>query len=173
MIDMVPIRSEMTFASCANGRRGCNETTSTSSSISTAIPPKLRQYRACHCFLSNFSPMYLSDGVGLSRNTRSSRRRSSLHCRRHSRTITHAGRSEDQTWDIGGIVNERQRPINVPSLQNTAQDTLKLQLDALSNNDEPHSDHGILLLYNFALFNPWKRSAYFGRLLDLGQFERT
>ena len=47
-----------------------------------------------------------------------------------------------------------------------------MQLDSLARNDEPHLNHGILLLYNFALFDPWSRSDYFGRKMDLGQFER-
>ena len=39
-------------------------------------------------------------------------------------------------------------------------------------NDEPYSDHGIEVLYRFAAFDPFLRSDYFGRRLDLGQFER-
>jgi len=35
-----------------------------------------------------------------------------------------------------------------------------------------HPDHGIEVLYRFADFSPFERADYFGRSLDLGQFER-
>lgn len=49
---------------------------------------------------------------------------------------------------------------------------MEMQLNALQLNNEPHSDHGIEVLYRFTAFDPFERSTYFGRSLDLGQFER-
>ncbi len=59
-----------------------------------------------------------------------------------------------------------------PSYQHTHQQAVEVQLEALRNNDTPYIDHGIEVLYRFADINPFARSAYFGRSLDLGQFER-
>lgn len=47
-----------------------------------------------------------------------------------------------------------------------------MQLEALRSNNQPYADHGIEVLYRFANFDPFTRSTYFGRPLDLGQFER-
>ncbi|KAK9836239.1 hypothetical protein WJX84_003491 [Apatococcus fuscideae] len=43
---------------------------------------------------------------------------------------------------------------------------------ALHENTRPYHDHGVEVLYRFANFDPFSRTAYFGRSLDLGQFER-
>ncbi|PNH09100.1 hypothetical protein TSOC_004318 [Tetrabaena socialis] len=43
---------------------------------------------------------------------------------------------------------------------------------ALQHNNSPYSDHGVEVLYRFANFDPFVRAKYFGRSLDLGQFER-
>ncbi len=43
---------------------------------------------------------------------------------------------------------------------------------SLRQNNEPYVDHGIEVLYRFADIDPFARSGYFGRRLDLGQFER-
>ncbi|XP_024530642.1 uncharacterized protein LOC112346274 [Selaginella moellendorffii] len=59
-----------------------------------------------------------------------------------------------------------------PTLALTAEDTILQQLDALQENDRPYPDHGIEVMYRFAAFDPFSRSNYFGRYLDLGQFER-
>ncbi|EFN57552.1 hypothetical protein CHLNCDRAFT_21169, partial [Chlorella variabilis] len=45
-------------------------------------------------------------------------------------------------------------------------------LQALKNNNFPHHDAGIEVLYRFAAFDPFARTDYFGVTLDLGQFER-
>ncbi|KXZ52648.1 hypothetical protein GPECTOR_9g693 [Gonium pectorale] len=45
-------------------------------------------------------------------------------------------------------------------------------MQALQNNNVPYADHGVEVLYRFANFDPFKRAQYFGRSLDLGQFER-
>lgn len=39
---------------------------------------------------------------------------------------------------------------------------IKVQLQALQNNDEPYFDHGIETLYRFADVDPFQRSPYFG-----------
>lgn len=49
---------------------------------------------------------------------------------------------------------------------------MEAQLKALQHNNFPTLDHGIEVLYRFANFDPFSRSNYFGRSLDLGQFER-
>jgi hypothetical protein len=59
-----------------------------------------------------------------------------------------------------------------PSFDLTRQTALSLQLEALRNNDTPYPDHGVEVCYRFASFSPWERTNYFGRNLDLGQFER-
>lgn len=43
---------------------------------------------------------------------------------------------------------------------------------ALKDNNTPYIDHGVEILYRFADLDPFVRSAYFGRSLDLGQWER-
>jgi len=57
-----------------------------------------------------------------------------------------------------------------PSLQYSNLQALEVQLSALKNNNEPYLDHGIEVLYRFAGIDPWSRSDYFGRSLDLGGF---
>ncbi|GBG85682.1 hypothetical protein CBR_g40414 [Chara braunii] len=59
-----------------------------------------------------------------------------------------------------------------PRLELTAGASIGAQLAALKNNNRPYVDHGIEVLYRFAGFDPFSRSTYFGRRLDLGQFER-
>jgi hypothetical protein len=64
-----------------------------------------------------------------------------------------------------------------PSYSLSWESAVDVQLAALRNNDRdpsgrPHPDHGVEVLYRFADFNPFERARYFGRSLDLGQFER-
>jgi len=59
-----------------------------------------------------------------------------------------------------------------PSLQYSNLQSLDVQLSALKNNNEPYLDHGIEVLYRFAGIDPWSRSNYFGRSLDLGRFDQ-
>ena len=59
-----------------------------------------------------------------------------------------------------------------PSFDLTRAAALDSQLNALKNNDTPYPDHGVEVCYRFANFSPWERTNYFGRNLDLGQFER-
>lgn len=47
-----------------------------------------------------------------------------------------------------------------------------MQLQSLQMNNMPYRDHGVEVLYRFANIDPFQRSAYFGKSLDLGQFER-
>lgn len=55
-----------------------------------------------------------------------------------------------------------------PSLLLTREAAMEAQLKALKNNNFPTSDHGLEVMYRFAGFDPWQRSVYFGRSLDLG-----
>lgn len=60
-----------------------------------------------------------------------------------------------------------------PSLSLSAEETFAVQWHALQQNDCPHTDAGIELVYRFAdvdLYLP--RSRFFGVSQDLGQFER-
>lgn len=68
----------------------------------------------------------------------------------------------------------RLRKRYTPSLEYTREEAIKMQLEALQNNNEPYFDHGIEVLYRFAgrHLDPFLSSNYFGRPLDLGQFER-
>ncbi len=61
-----------------------------------------------------------------------------------------------------------------PSLSLGVEETVKTILEALRNNNEPHSDFGIEVVYRFAgrHASPFGTSYFFGRPLDLGQFER-
>lgn len=59
-----------------------------------------------------------------------------------------------------------------PSLELSREAAVQTQLDALKRNSQPYRDHGIEVLYRFSSFDPFLRSNYFGRSLDLGQFER-
>eukprot|EP00198_Chlamydomonas_reinhardtii_P014247 XP_001703584.1 predicted protein [Chlamydomonas reinhardtii] len=52
------------------------------------------------------------------------------------------------------------------------EDALRVQLEALQHNNNPYPDHGVEVMYRFANFDPFQRTKYFGRSLDLGQFER-
>lgn len=52
------------------------------------------------------------------------------------------------------------------------EDALRVQLESLRENNKPYADHGVEVLYRFANFDPFQRAKYFGRSLDLGQFER-
>jgi hypothetical protein len=55
-----------------------------------------------------------------------------------------------------------------PSLLLRREDAVEAQLKALQHNNFPTLDHGIEVLYKFSGFDPWQRSSYFGRSLDLG-----
>jgi hypothetical protein len=66
-----------------------------------------------------------------------------------------------------------------PSYRLSWEDAVEVQLAALRDNDRDaasggrwHPDHGVEVLYRFADFSPFERARYFGRSLDLGQFER-
>ncbi|XP_073006980.1 uncharacterized protein [Typha latifolia] len=59
-----------------------------------------------------------------------------------------------------------------PRLNFTSEEAVQCQLDALKYNDQPRQDYGIEVMYRFAGFDPFERSAYFGPHFDLGQFER-
>jgi hypothetical protein len=59
-----------------------------------------------------------------------------------------------------------------PSFWLSREGAVEAQLKALQHNNFPTLDHGIEVLYRFANFDPFARSNYFGRSLDLGQFER-
>eukprot|EP00803_Ostreobium_quekettii_P010452 evm.model.scf_31.3 EVM.evm.TU.scf_31.3 scf_31:46305-51402(-) len=59
-----------------------------------------------------------------------------------------------------------------PNIDLTREQAVELQLEALQRNNEPFRDHGVEVLYRFANFDPFQRSNFFGRPLDLGQFER-
>lgn len=59
-----------------------------------------------------------------------------------------------------------------PSLWLSREDAVEAQLKALQHNNFPTVDHGIEVMYKFADIDPWARSMYFGRSLDLGQWER-
>lgn len=61
-----------------------------------------------------------------------------------------------------------------PSLKYSREEAIMKQLEALQDNNEPYTDHGIEVLYRFAgrHLDPFVPSFYFGRSLDLGQFER-
>ncbi|KAH7290394.1 hypothetical protein KP509_30G046800 [Ceratopteris richardii] len=59
-----------------------------------------------------------------------------------------------------------------PRFDMTAQEAINCQLEALRNNDNPHPDYGVEIMYRFAGFDPFQRSGYFGTSFDLGQFER-
>ncbi|KAG0626842.1 hypothetical protein M758_2G155800 [Ceratodon purpureus] len=63
------------------------------------------------------------------------------------------------------------KPIG-PKFDLSAEQVTLVQLNALQDNDNPYTDHGIEVMYRFAGFDPFKRSEYFGPLFDLGQFER-
>ncbi|GFR45834.1 hypothetical protein Agub_g7198 [Astrephomene gubernaculifera] len=59
-----------------------------------------------------------------------------------------------------------------PCFELSCEDALRVQLEALQRNNVPYADHGVEVLYRFANFDPFTRANYFGRSLDLGQFER-
>ena len=58
-------------------------------------------------------------------------------------------------------------------LELSAEAAVEVQMNAFANNNEPYVDHGIEVAYRFADFDPLTQPhTYFGRNLDLGQFER-
>jgi hypothetical protein len=61
-----------------------------------------------------------------------------------------------------------------PALSLGVEDTVFRILEALRNNNEPYYDFGVEVLYRFsgAHCAPFGPSTFFGRPLDLGQFER-
>ncbi|XP_010472571.1 PREDICTED: uncharacterized protein LOC104752194 isoform X2 [Camelina sativa] len=65
------------------------------------------------------------------------------------------------------LESRRKRPFG-PRLDFSAEDAVRHQLDALKYNVHPRDDYGI----EFAGFDPFERSTYFGPFFDLGQFER-
>lgn len=42
------------------------------------------------------------------------------------------------------------------------EEALRIQLQALQRNNTPYNNHGIEVMYRFAKFDPFERSAYFG-----------
>jgi hypothetical protein len=60
----------------------------------------------------------------------------------------------------------------LPSLDLDHVQAVERQMQVLKANNKPYLDHGIEVLYRFSNFDPFQRSLYFGRPLDLGQFER-
>ncbi|KAG2483704.1 hypothetical protein HYH03_017423 [Edaphochlamys debaryana] len=66
----------------------------------------------------------------------------------------------------------KKRALLGPCYDFTAEEALQVQLEALRKNNDPYADHGVEVLYRFSNFDPFTRSSYFGRSLDLGQFER-
>jgi hypothetical protein len=69
---------------------------------------------------------------------------------------------------------DRLRKLYSPSLSLGVEDTVFKILEALQNNNTPYYDFGIEILYRFsgAHCAPFGPSMFFGRPLDLGQFER-
>ncbi|KAJ6361407.1 hypothetical protein OIU78_001944 [Salix suchowensis] len=65
------------------------------------------------------------------------------------------------------LESRRKKPFG-PRLNFSAEEAVNCQLDALKYNDQPRQDYGI----EFAGFDPFERSTYFGPFFDLGQFER-
>lgn len=82
--------------------------------------------------------------------------------------------SEDTKVETHEEKSLRLKKRYTPSLKYTREEAIKMQLEALQNNNEPYFDHGIEVLYRFAgrHLDPFLPSNYFGRPLDLGQFER-
>ncbi|KAL9260329.1 hypothetical protein AKJ16_DCAP04297 [Drosera capensis] len=56
--------------------------------------------------------------------------------------------------------SRRKRPLG-PSLEFSAEDAVRHQLDALKYNDQPRADNGIEVMHRFAGFDPFERSTYF------------
>lgn len=89
-----------------------------------------------------------------------------------------AERNEPQTGgkEAGGHIDEaaRLRRKYAPSLSLGVEDTVETMLEALRNNNDPYFDFGIEVVYRFAgrHASPFGTSYFFGRPLDLGQFER-
>ena len=85
-------------------------------------------------------------------------------------------RNEPQTEGSEDHVDEvtRLRRKYTPSLALGVEDTVEKVLEALRNNNEPYYDFGIEVCYRFAgrHASPFGTSYFFGRPLDLGQFER-
>ncbi|KAG1677997.1 hypothetical protein FOA52_000792 [Chlamydomonas sp. UWO 241] len=84
-----------------------------------------------------------------------------------------------RTPPVRRLPNKRTNKELWPSYDNSREECLALQLEALKhNNFDPARpgviapDHGIEVLYRFGNFSPFERCRYFGRSLDLGQFER-
>lgn len=87
----------------------------------------------------------------------------------------------DSSWrlpahlKLGGgdaILLPRERADLGPRFDLSWEQAVELQLAALRDNDKPCFDHGVEVMYRFASFDPFQRSAYFGKSFDLGQFER-
>eukprot|EP00798_Chlamydomonas_sp_ICE-L_P025984 gene25984-11671_t len=74
------------------------------------------------------------------------------------------------------ILFPRKRKDQGPRFDFSKEEALKVQLEALHmndwNGDEKQHDYSVEVMYRFADFDPFERSKYFGRNLDLGQFER-
>lgn len=99
----------------------------------------------------------------------------------HSKTSNLAGRELIQIncQALGGGEDPAQQreaeeaaAVLRPQLSLSKEEAIVAQIKALQHNNFPYTDHGIEVLYRFANFSPWERSHYFGRSLDLGQFER-
>lgn len=81
-------------------------------------------------------------------------------------------RSQNDSEEVSS--QERLEEQFKPSLKYSRKEAVLKMLEALQNNNEPTYDHGIEVLYRFAgrHLDPFAPSMYFGRPLDLGQFER-
>lgn len=71
--------------------------------------------------------------------------------------------------DPSKAARQSKAKVRGPRFGLSADDTVREQLEALRNNNDPRADAGIELLYQFTIFDPFVRSRYFGRPLDLGQ----
>lgn len=94
------------------------------------------------------------------------------------RSHVQASANPAQPGDVGGdavplVPKKKRMDWNVgPCYELSHHAAIEVQLQALRDNDTPYIDHGIEVLYRFGDINPFARSSYFGRSLDLGQWER-
>lgn len=80
--------------------------------------------------------------------------------------------NHDSGWDRLRIPQPSKSSQLGPSFWLTPEQGVELQLKSLQHNNFPYPDHGVEILYRFANFDPFSRSTFFGKPLDLGQFER-
>ncbi|QDZ17554.1 hypothetical protein HOP50_01g00630 [Chloropicon primus] len=64
-------------------------------------------------------------------------------------------------------------PYVKPDFELDCDAVMEIQLEHLQRNNVPYVDHGIEVLYRFADIDPFEiQATYFGKRMDLGQFER-